>query len=504
MTSLDQLRAENARLEKLLDDGLREQLLAYPGVSHVAVGVKETAGDLTGDLCFRVYVDHKLSPDKLPADAVIPAEVAGVKTDVNIPPVRRPSLADETRYRPILGGIRITNGLLAHTSHGDGIGYGTLGCVGTNLRDKSVLALTNWHVLFIGGGGRNSKVHQPTPAIDPNTNQQTDKNVIGIVADGSVGSTADCAVVKLDTSWCRTCGIDWRDQVHGLQVNNYDGIQGTARAVANETVWIVGQGTGHRVQGTVVTTTEADFDLSYEAISDPRVNAPGGNYTQTFHAQLTIRAAGSEPFGVEGDSGAVVVNQRSEVVGLHFAHDLPPSPDASSNHIDDVIAALHALAIELNINATPLPTPSAPHRGAMISVPRLVTLPDHSAVWERVRERLESTDLGTKIAAAVEAHKGEAVRLVNCSRPVTLAWRREQGPAYLAHVIKSITEPGHEVPAELNGVSFEQMIGRMREVFVQHGSPPLRAALEHAGDVALEAAQGCRTVDQFLDRVAQR
>jgi hypothetical protein len=499
MSSLEELRRENDRLKALLDGGIREQLMAYRGVYHVAVGVKETAGDLTGDLSFRVYVREKIEESQLPAERVVPRKIGGVKTDINTPPLRIPIMADEKKYRPIVGGIRITNGRTIV----DGPGYGTLGCIGKNRRDKSIVALTNWHVLFVGGGGIGTEVHQPTEAHGEGNGVPTGKNVIGVVGDGIITAIADAAVVKVDTSWCRTCGIDWRDEIHGLGVNRYDGISGIAHAVSTEPVFVVGQSTGHLVEGIVVTDDEAEFGITYEHVSDPRVPAPGGKFTQRFIHQLSIRPAGNDPFSLPGDSGGVVVNARSEIVGLLFSHDFPPKNTSSANHISDVIKALHVRKVDFDPNFTSIPPPSSPHRTARtLSVPQQPR-PDTSAVWTAARRHLQGSPLGARVSAAIEAHRREAVELVNSCRPVTVAWRRHQGPAFVAHLLKSIREPGHRIPDEVDGVTLDGLVEHMTETFARHGSPELRAAIKADGDCVRKAASACRSFDEFAARLGE-
>jgi hypothetical protein len=494
MSSLDDLRAENARLNAILDGGVRERLLAYPGVFHVAVGVKETGGDLTETLAFRVYVDEKVAESTLPPEAVVPREIEGVPTDVNVRPVRVPS-ADTTMYRPIVGGIRITNGQLIGGSQ---IRFGTLGCIGVNRRDKSVAALTNWHVVFCAGGVIGTKVHQPT--LPPDTG---DANVIGTVTDGVVSESADAAVIKVDTSWCRTCGIDWRDEIHGLGLNGYDGIAGLATAVANEHVFLVGAESGHRVEGIVVTADEADFNVAYTLVSDPRVTAPGGNLTQLFRHQLSIRAAGAEPIGIEGDSGGVIINSKSEIVGLEFAHNPFEPTGCSANHIGVVMQQLLTRGIDFDVNYTAIPPPSSPHRAARtLRVPQQ-TRPDASVVWTNARRRLESSLLGARVASAVEEHRREVVDLVNGCRPVTVAWRRQHGPAFVAHLLKSIREPDHRIPPEVDGVTLDELVGRMTETLARHGSPGLRTAIDADGARVRDAARMSATFDEFATRLAE-
>ena len=68
--------------------------MKYPGVRHVSVGLKETAGKPTEEIVFRVYVEMKKQASELAPHAIVPDSVLGVKTDVLVLPT--PSVTDDT------------------------------------------------------------------------------------------------------------------------------------------------------------------------------------------------------------------------------------------------------------------------------------------------------------------------------------------------------------------------------------------------------------------------
>jgi len=58
------------------------ELMAWPGVVSVGVGLRQRGGQISGEVCVVVMVRHKLPPaDLRPAD-MLPAEVDGVPVDV--------------------------------------------------------------------------------------------------------------------------------------------------------------------------------------------------------------------------------------------------------------------------------------------------------------------------------------------------------------------------------------------------------------------------------------
>jgi len=112
MKTNEQLRAENDAIRSVLAGGPEQNLRGIPGVVHVSVGLKEKSGRLLTDrLCIRVYVAKKKSPHELSAAELIPAEIAGISTDVNTV-ANFEFQADNARYRPIKGGVEITNGIV--------------------------------------------------------------------------------------------------------------------------------------------------------------------------------------------------------------------------------------------------------------------------------------------------------------------------------------------------------------------------------------------------------
>src|SRR6266498_4017507 len=114
-----ELLARQQRLQAVYPEVNRD-LLKIPGVVRVGIGVKEVAGQSTGELVFRVYVEVKRTD--LPANRQVPKEIKGFKTDVVVILPDHPE-EDTSKYRPVKCGVQI---------EADGIGgFGTLGCLST-------------------------------------------------------------------------------------------------------------------------------------------------------------------------------------------------------------------------------------------------------------------------------------------------------------------------------------------------------------------------------------
>jgi hypothetical protein len=148
VTTTEQLIAENQSIRDLLARGPEAELRAIPGVAHVSVGLKEKDGHVTDQLCIRVYVVAKKDRRALPAGELIPDEIHGIATDVNVVNTYQ-FTADHSRYRPIKGGIELTNRIIGLNDAGDGtqVSTGTLGCIAIDKTDDAPVMLSNWHIL---------------------------------------------------------------------------------------------------------------------------------------------------------------------------------------------------------------------------------------------------------------------------------------------------------------------------------------------------------------------
>lgn len=141
MKETDSWIEEHEMLMAVLEQAI-EELKKYPGMVSVEIGIKETEGDLTQELSFRVYMSKKLPEDQLTPDQMIPEEFMGFTTDVIEHDL--PSLTmDAGKYRPLKGGIQIDNEEPA--------GAGTLGCIGRVFGTNELVVLTNAHVVQSGG-----------------------------------------------------------------------------------------------------------------------------------------------------------------------------------------------------------------------------------------------------------------------------------------------------------------------------------------------------------------
>lgn len=525
MSGTEELIAANRAIRDLLESGVEEQLRALPGVFHVSVGLKERAGEVTDRLCIRVYVREKKEPGTLPASQLVPREIAGVPTDVNVVP-RIGFTADNSRYRPIKGAIQISNRIVDVNDAGTRtqISRGTLGCIAIDLTDRSIVLLSNWHVLMANRARVGDRVYQPAPTSIPPVSllelpkrPEDDTDAIAKIVRSVISDKVDGAIARVDvSSWCRCCGIDYREEIVGLSVGGRPGsnfIVGRRAATGGMTVFKVGQSTG-RTEGRVV-------DPSYPTFCIAR-----GSTAHLFTGQIEIAPADpARPFSVGGDSGAAVVDIDNHIVGLLFAssrvievpetpegEEPPPDPCAPhrpapsgeeppprsfANHIADVCTALN-IEIKFRIGSGTTAGERLERRVAVAAPTESEPVP---AAYLRLRARLLRHAAGARVLAAAEAHREEIVNLVLHHRPVTRAWHHGRGPAFLATLLNTLRAGGEELPPPIGGVPGDMLLERMMGALKVHGSPELCEAVEEFGPALLEAVRGSAVLDDVLDKL---
>jgi hypothetical protein len=104
----------------------------------------------------------------------------------------------------------------------------------------------------------------------------------------------------------------------------------------------------------------------------------------------------------------------------------------------------------------------------------------------------------------VEEHRHEVVRLVNTNRRVTVAWRRNQGPAFINRAIANARDPGVVIPREIDGIGREALLRAMDRALAEHGSAALRAVLDENRDDVLAHVDAFDSLHDLVDMLAER
>jgi hypothetical protein len=299
----------------------KSALLNRPNVIGVGVGYKTSGRQETDELCVVVMVRQKMPASGLPLEAIVPQEVAGVRTDViQVGFVRALDLPTD-RWRPAPAGVS-----LGHFQ----ITAGTLGAVVYDRQTGERLILSNNHVLANSNAARvGDPILQPGPADGGQLGPDTIALLERFVPLRYINEPATCTVAKT-YSWVgnklaqlvrsehRVQAITFRPSITNLvdaavaRPIDQDFIREDTLGigpVSGVTVAALGMAVSKSGRTTGVTTgtirvMEATISVNY-----------GPEQVATFEGQLV-----STPMSQGGDSGSLLVtNDTHQAVGLLFA-----------------------------------------------------------------------------------------------------------------------------------------------------------------------------------------
>jgi len=324
------ISATNKVLEKS-----EAKLLRYKNVVATGIGYKVSGGVRSEELCIICSVVNKIKVLHLDSDDLIPAEIDGIKTDVEQTGVIRALQSRTGRHRPAPGGVSI-----GHTN----ITAGTLGCLVK--RSGTLVILSNNHVLADSNAGIiGDAIVQPGP-VDGGTRRDHIAKLLDFVPINFDKPPSKCrfarAVIAVFNLGCRIIGSKTRYCIVTSAVadNLVDAaiakpleatdivdnildvgvIQGVAKAVLDMKVKKSGRTTGLTTD--VVLQVNVTVDVNY-----------GAGRIARFKDQFM-----TGPMSKGGDSGSAVLNDEDELVGLLFAGS---TSTTIINHIDHVFSALN-------------------------------------------------------------------------------------------------------------------------------------------------------------------
>jgi len=285
-----------------LFEKLQKLRAAYSGISNlvrIGYGLKEVAGRSTKIYAFRFYVSEKKSLTQLAKKNRIPAFIDGIPTDVikigdiqkltsvsSAPPVNQNSY----RKTGMRGGACIRN---EHFENNHPSGFGTLGVLARRESDDQLVGITCSHVA--------NNASDTPQTVDTKVGQPKywtsccccPRGEIGLIKAATLNNDLDCALVEIDED------IEEKVVEHTSE-NKIEGfpadIVGAALPAPDQIVKKYGQATG----------------LTTGKIIDP---AFGNNQMLI---ELQGGAAGAA-FANHGDSGAAIVNDDNQVIGLLVA-----------------------------------------------------------------------------------------------------------------------------------------------------------------------------------------
>lgn len=480
------------------------RLMAIPSVTAVGVGGRVRAGQPTGEVVLKVFVKAKRPASEVDPAELVPAEFEGIPTDVselaengeltNGPSGTAPlgkaqvpeSRTDSRRHRPLIGGSQMQVYL-------PGIGYGTLGCVLVNTSDQTKFyALTNWHVL--GGELPSPPQVGVTTAGQPTASDSVTKccsSIIGKVAGGGLDGVRDAGAVQLDPGTPWTADIIAIGPVTGRYAL-------TSADAATQTYPVRKRGARSGLTGGTVESINTTWTVDGVTFDNLTVVTPNPDPSQ--HAGTVIY------FQQPGDSGAALVNDTSQVVGLMFAMSNTPVSDISKGAaipIETVIstfAAQDQLAVEVAVAATPGVVNTVPGAAAVAVAPEVahamaavgpaehseqVLLPIASrvgpppaAALARLEHDLDRSASGRALLTLWLDHQAELLRLVNENRRVTVAWHRNGAAALFQLLVRMLTQPDLRLPLTMNDQPLGTCLDRVSAAIERPATPALQRSLQ--------------------------
>lgn len=537
----------------------RQAFARIDGVVGVGFGRKVTGNALTERIAIVAFVREKKPEEALaPADR-IPQSFEGYPTDVHIVGRGHAEVCDnQTAYARIAGGMQI------QIKHGSNTtGQGTLGCIvkkRASFARENVYLLTNKHVLFSETEGRGGTVYHPKTgdnALGPVEAAFYQNAVYPADTAGALEYFIDCGIARIDLDTnccCCTCTKDSTKVDEAVIVDldiGGDNTLSDVRSVINdvqiltEKVFKVGRTTGKTVG--IVTLVGASLSADPPPDHPTAARVAATNLIKirfdTTSTPTGNNCKGNPNFTEQGDSGSLIVDEQNSAIGLHTHGFVDPADHIKYSYACHILPVLDYLGICIPCVVVSSLFPSYGNSLATDGsgvVPRALP-PDESTLLEEevmftrggappglVRPRSEFTPLevsddevrhmrallaqfratpsGPEIHEMFGLVRREIAYLVRNVRVVQATWARNQGPAFLVHVLNHIMGRSVSIPHEVRGVSRRQLLLRMREVLSARGSNLVRESLARYGDLLLDmfTELECDTVEDCIARLHAR
>jgi len=489
---------------------VKRDLLKLPNVVAVGLGLKETNGEFTDEISYRVYVAEKRDRASLKDSEAVPDSIGDFKTDV-LPPLvvkddsdvcgnERRTLA---KHRPLQGGIAIST---------DAVSYGTLGWFGTLDADDSKVLLTNKHVLY---DETNEIVTDARKTAQPQLGDPSEccccecgsDNVVGESLIGirdlspMTATSVDAAIARIDEAHASNILLS----ITNDSTEEVLEVTGTATAVVGQTVRKIGARSGF-TRGTVIHVGDMAA-----APADP-----GGGTIAVRTGQVLVIPVADETYEVRegvckrafsnsGDSGAVILNDAGEIIALNWGGNRTTYTIALTvaSNIANVLTALADNGFPLTLSTSPGGGDRAVARSDAVAAAHLPRpAPDGSPA--NLFERLRDANRHSLLAWLFERHHREILQLVNHKRPVTVVWHRAQGPAYVAALSRAGRVEQYRVPLQIAGVDRRGLLRAMERVLLEHGSEALRKDIERYRDELMSFADPWDTLEALAAGLQSR
>jgi len=429
-----------------------EELMKLPGVVAVGVGLKEVKGEVQPELCFKVTVQKKKERNELKAEERIPDNIYGFKTDVTEILTGEP-LVDISKYRPLIGGTAIQSNKQS--------GQGTLGCFAKRDVDGKIVVLSNWHVM----------AGNPDTIDGARVGQPSHNGCCSCCACSEIGDVVD--------GWFKTVDITSTDNIdaaiallHGQEADaipeerylneivDLGILAGSAAPVSGELVFLRGRTTSSRSKGRILNSS-TQIDLPYDNFGNIIVS-------RRFQTVITPEP-GFTDFNDRGDSGAVCVNEFNQAVLMVYGRN-HVTHQTFANNIQTVEKVLKIKILDSTFHPI---TNDVEKKGIGVPLSSISNVSGLANAMADLEAALAQFREGKRMLELFKIHRSELLDLVNHKREVMAAWNRYQGPAYLAHIARSVRRENKPVPEQIKSITLQSLLLKMTAVLQRNGSPEL-------------------------------
>lgn len=494
-------RKDFVRKQKMMEASLRDVKTALSGISGVVavgIGLKESGRKFTEEISYRVYVPHKKHRTELRPEEIIPPSIDGIPTDVLTPYsiVNDSGVCGDERMtlslkRPLRAGIAVS---------GDSVSYGTLGWFG-KLRDGTDVLLTNKHVLYDDTNQtdlRKLKTGQPRLG-DPaacfcyacGNDNVIGESLIGIRDIHPPSDTSvDCAIARINPELARDIVL----RITNDSTEEVLSVSGTASAVIGDKVRKIGARSGY-TRGTVIHI--GDIAVSVPPDSDETAVAVRRGQVLIIpdpEESYQVREGGvcKPAFTNSGDSGAVILNQDNRIIALNWGGDRTTGSVGITIacKIQNVLDKLSSAGYKVTLSVSP---PAGDNDFPEKEKTGLSADPYGLNILGKLRD----SNKKSLLYWLYERHNREIMSLITGSRPVGVAWQRNQGPAYVAAIISASGDKDFRIPFTINSVSREALLKILGKVLTEHGSDSLKADIKRYRKDIMKIADQGRTIEEL-------
>lgn len=333
---------------------------------------------------------------------------------------------DDTKYDPLIGGSMISHDTSA----------GTLGCLVKKKGEDTIYALTNQHVV--------DKEEQEMfhPQKSSSTCCTCECNVKGLIGKcekiGEKDSNIDAAIIKLKG------GMKWENKIADVGEVKGERTYSSLEELLNLPV----KKRGIRTYLTTGVIEVVDLDITLA----------GKSYTN----QLLVHETHSQIFANRGDSGSVLMDEESRVVGLLYAMSYNEGAATDFKGICNPIRpVLNKMGVELILEKQSGENKFMEEDNSVM-ISNFHFFPEyHRCLYAKLIRR----------------HAEEVLDLVYKSRFVGVTWQRAKGPAYIKPLVDFANTGDESHLMFFDCYAFADLLEKMGEALDIYGSDRLRVDL---------------------------